>query len=116
MGYAHSFEIYEGDTLAGGTYGLALSGAFFGESMFSTRTDGSKRALAHLVDHLKRTGFTLFDTQFLTPHLASLGAIEISRAAYKRKLSQALEITGRFLEVPLDQDAQSVLQRMTQTS
>ncbi len=116
QGFAHSFEIYEGDVLAGGTYGLALGGAFFGESMFSTRTGGSKLALAHLVDHLRRAGFTLFDTQFLTPHLASLGACEISRASYHGKLAEALEREGKFLQTPLEQDAHLVLQRMTQTS
>ena len=84
--------------------------------MFSTCTDGSKLALAHLVDHLKRTGFTLFDAQFLTPHLASLGAVTISRAAYRRQLAEALQVNGTFLEVPLEQDTHLVLQRMTQTS
>lgn len=116
QGFAHSFEIYQDDTLIGGTYGLTLGGAFFGESMFSTRTGGSKLALAHLVDHLRRTGFILFDTQFLTAHLASLGAIEISRETYHKKLAQALDIKGKFLEVPPEQDAHLVLQRMTQTS
>ncbi len=115
-GFAHSFEVYQDGVLAGGTYGLALGGAFFGESMFSACTDGSKLALAHLVDHLNCTGFTLFDTQFLTPHLASLGAVEISRASYRRQLAEALKISRRFLDVPLTQDTHLVLQRMTQTS
>ncbi len=70
----------------GAVFGLTLGAAFFGESMVSLRRDGSKLALAHLVDHLRRDGFTLFDTQFITPHLASLGAIEISRAAITNAL------------------------------
>ena len=75
-GFAHSVEVWEGDTLIGGSYGVALGGAYFGESMFSRRTDASKIALAWLIDRLRLDGFTLFDTQFLTPHLASLGGIE----------------------------------------
>ncbi|MBU2982112.1 leucyl/phenylalanyl-tRNA--protein transferase [Lentibacter algarum] len=116
LGFAHSFEIYQDQQLIGGTYGVSLGAAFFGESMFSARTGGSKLALAHLVDHLSRAGFTLFDTQFLTPHLASLGGIEISRAAYRSQLSEALGIEGKFLQTPLELDAHLVLQRVTQTS
>lgn len=115
-GFAHSFEIWQNDTLIGGTYGIALGRAFLGESMFSRATGGSKLALAHLVDHLVRTGFTLFDTQFLTPHLASLGGIEISRAAYRAALREALSGTADLFSVALEQDPHSVLQRVTQTS
>jgi leucyl/phenylalanyl-tRNA--protein transferase len=79
MGHAHSIEVYENQTLIGGVYGVTLGTAFFGESMFSRRTNGSKIALAYLIDRLQICGFTLFDTQFLTPHLASLGAVEIPR-------------------------------------
>lgn len=116
MGHAHSLEIYEGDVLAGGVYGVSLGAAFFGESMFSTRTDGSKRALLHLIDHLRRCGFHLFDTQFLTDHLASLGAKEISRSDYRSRLASALQMPGNIWKVPLDRDHDAVLQRMTQTS
>ncbi|MET4101301.1 leucyl/phenylalanyl-tRNA--protein transferase [Roseovarius sp. MBR-78] len=115
-GNAHSLEIWEGATLAGGVYGVTLGRAFFGESMFSRRTDGSKRALAHLVDHLRRCGFTLFDTQFITDHLARLGAAEISRAAYRARLAAALEGEADITALPLDADPAQVVQRMTQTS
>lgn len=115
-GAAHSLEVWEGGALAGGVYGVTLGGAFFGESMFSTRRDGSKRALLHLVDHLSRCGFTLFDTQFLTAHLASLGAVEISRAAYHRQLRDALTARADIGRVTLGACHASVLQRMTQTS
>lgn len=96
-GFAHSFEVRDPDeALIGGVYGIALGAAFFGESMFSARRDGSKLALAHLVDHLNRTGFKLFDVQFLTPHLASLGAIEIPRRDYRAMLAAALEQSADF--------------------
>jgi leucyl/phenylalanyl-tRNA---protein transferase len=95
-GYAHSLEVWEGDDLVGGVYGVALGAAFFGESMFSRRTDASKLALAYLVHRLRAGGFTLFDTQFLTPHLASLGAVEIKRADYHRRLAAALAERATF--------------------
>jgi len=115
-GFAHSLEIWEGDTLVGGVYGVTLGGAFFGESMFSRRKDASKVALAYLVDRLRNGGFTLFDTQFVTPHLISLGAIEISRSEYRRRLgeSRALEADIRG-PGPLP-GPQLLLQRSTQTS
>lgn len=93
QGFAHSVEIFERDSglLAGGVYGLALGGAFFAESMFSRRTDASKLALAELVARLRAGGFVLLDTQYLTPHLARLGGIEIARAEYRRRLAAALE-------------------------
>lgn len=96
MGRAHSLEVWEGADLVGGVYGVVLGAAFFGESMFSRRTDASKLALAFLIHRLRAGGFALFDTQFLTPHLASLGAVEISRADYQRRLAKALEIKARF--------------------
>lgn len=116
MGYAHSLEITQEGKLAGGVYGVALGAAFFGESMFSRRTDGSKLALAHLTHHLWSCGFTLFDTQFLTTHLASLGAVEIPRARYHVLLREALDKPASILARPLDPSAHSVLQRRTQTS
>ncbi len=91
MGFAHSIEVWEGDELVGGLYGLALGRAFFGESMVSRRTDASKVALAWLVARLRAGGFTLLDCQFQTPHLASLGAIEIGRADYVALLTAALD-------------------------
>ncbi len=95
-GHAHSLEVWEGETLAGGIYGVALGGAFFGESMFSARVNGSKMALTYLMHRLRAGGFTLFDTQFLTDHLASLGAVELPRAEYERQLAQALHQPARF--------------------
>lgn len=89
QGHAHSLEVWDGPDLIGGVYGVVLGAAFFGESMFSRRANASKIALAWLVHRLRAGGFTLFDTQFLTPHLASLGAEEISRAEYHRRLARA---------------------------
>lgn len=93
LGFAHSIECWEGEELVGGLYGLALGRAFFGESMVSRRTDASKVALAWLVARLKAGGFSLLDCQFQTPHLASLGAVEIDRSAYCALLAGALDGT-----------------------
>jgi leucyl/phenylalanyl-tRNA---protein transferase len=90
LGFAHSLEVWQGTSLVGGVYGVTLGAAFFGESMFSHATDASKVALAHVVHRLRTGGFLLFDTQFLTPHLQSLGAVELSREVYHRRLSAAL--------------------------
>ena len=90
MGLAHSVECWEGERLVGGLYGLALGRAFFGESMVSRATDASKVAIAALVARLKAGGYTLLDCQFMTDHLASLGAAEISRADYMALLATAL--------------------------
>ncbi|MDV7269340.1 leucyl/phenylalanyl-tRNA--protein transferase [Thioclava sp. A2] len=114
-GFAHSLEVWRAGELVGGIFGVTLGGAFFGESMFSRTTDASKIALVHTVDRLRRAGFTLFDTQYLTPHLASLGGIEIPRDNYKNWLAEALQIDADFAAPAID-DAYSVLQRMTQTS
>ncbi len=89
-GHAHSVEVWKGDELAGGLYGVKLGRAFFGESMFSRTTDASKVALAWLVARLKAGNFSLLDCQFMTDHLASLGAVSISRDAYVALLSAAL--------------------------
>lgn len=115
MGNAHSLEVWQQDQLIGGLYGVSLGGGFFGESMFSQQRDASKIALAYLMDRLRQAGFVLCDTQFLTPHLASLGAIEISRATYKARLTQAIARQVDFTapEIP---SPQLLLQRMTQTS
>lgn len=115
MGYAHSLEVWQEGELIGGVFGLTLGGAFFGESMFSSRTDASKIALAYLVDRLTQGGFRLFDTQFLTPHLASLGAVEIPRSEYRSRLAAALPLDADFTlpETPLPQ---LLMQRRSQTS
>jgi len=115
-GRAHTLEVWRDGRIIGGVYGITLGGAFFGESMFSRETDASKIALAWLVDHLNRTGFTLFDTQFITPHLASLGAIEIPRATYRARLAEALLQTASIKKFALETDPQAVVQRITQTS
>jgi leucyl/phenylalanyl-tRNA--protein transferase len=93
-GVAHTVEVWDGDDLVGGLYGLAISGAFFGESMFHRRTNASKMAMAHLVERLNAGGFVLLDTQFVTDHLASLGGIEIPREHYEERLAEALLIQG----------------------
>ncbi|MWB77917.1 leucyl/phenylalanyl-tRNA--protein transferase [Pseudooceanicola sp. 216_PA32_1] len=116
MGHAHSLEVTRDGTLIGGVYGVAIGGAFFGESMFSRQRDASKIALAWLVERLNSAGFTLFDTQFVTPHLASLGAQEISRAEYRSRLAEALQVSADFTAPTIPRDPQSVLQRRTQTS
>lgn len=117
MGHGHSVEVWDDDgTLIGGSYGLAIGGAFFGESMFSRAPDGSKLALAWLLDRLHLCGFTLFDTQFLTPHLASLGGQEIPRAQYHDRLQKALVHPAAFDGSGPMATAQDVIQRSTQTS
>lgn len=115
MGFAHSFEIWDGDALVGGTYGVSLGCAFFGESMFSRRRDASKLALAYAVTHLSACGYRLFDTQFLTDHLASLGGVEVSREDYHDLLERALEASADINARALP-DAYSVVQFNTQTS
>lgn len=116
LGRAHSVEVWGDGALVGGIYGVALGGAFFGESMFSRRTDASKVALAYLVDRLRQAGFTLFDTQFITDHLASLGAVEVPRETYHRLLGDALSIHADFDVPGALPSPQAMVQRMTQTS
>jgi len=99
-GQAHSVEARLDGELVGGLYGVSLGAAFFGESMFFRARDASKAALVHLVARLKLGGYRLLDTQFLTDHLASLGAIEISRAEYRRRLNAALAGAGNFAAFP----------------
>ncbi|MBY3183383.1 leucyl/phenylalanyl-tRNA--protein transferase [Rhizobium laguerreae] len=91
MGHAHTVEAWEGDELVGGLYGVSLGSAFFGESMFSRRTDASKICLVHLVDRLRERGFTLLDTQFTTEHLKTFGAIDVPKADYAAMLAAAME-------------------------
>jgi len=95
-GHCHTVEVYDGDALVGGLYGVSLAGAFFGESMFHRARDASKIALVHLVARLRAGGFVLLDTQFVTEHLEMFGAIEVSRRRYHRLLEQALAGEGRF--------------------
>lgn len=96
MGHAHSAEVWRGDTLIGGLYGVAIGGAFFGESMVSRATNGSKIALIKLVEHLNEQGYVLLDTQFLTDHLVTMGAVEITREAYQERLQAALRVNAQF--------------------
>ncbi|PHR90813.1 MAG: leucyl/phenylalanyl-tRNA--protein transferase [Robiginitomaculum sp.] len=96
LGHAHSVECWYAGKLVGGLYGVSLRGAFFGESMFSHMSNASKTALVHLVGRLNAGGFTLLDAQFITPHLRTLGAIDISRDAYHEFLHKALEHEGDF--------------------
>jgi leucyl/phenylalanyl-tRNA---protein transferase len=95
-GFAHSLEVWQENRLVGGLYGVTLGAAFFGESMFSKATDASKVALAFAVHRLRAGGFSLFDTQFVTPHLAGLGGREVTRAEYHRQLSEALQHRAEF--------------------
>lgn len=115
-GKAHSMELWQDDRLMGGVYGVTLGGAFFGESMFSRRRDASKIVLAWLVDHLRRSGFTLFDTQFVTDHLISLGGEEIPRAQYHRRLEEALANQCSFTQLSVASSGFGIMQRKTQTS
>ena len=101
-GHAHSIEVYHEGELAGGLYGVSLGAAFFGESMFHRARDASKVALVHLAARLRLGGFRLLDAQFLTPHLASLGAIEIPRAQYRAQLKEAMGAQGNFAAFPPD--------------
>lgn len=96
LGHVHTVEAWRDGRLAGGLYGLKLGAAFFGESMFSVERDASKVALVHLVARLKRGGFTLLDTQFLTEHLARFGAVEIKREEYLERLDEAIRAEAEF--------------------
>jgi len=95
-GAAHSVEVYEEDELVGGLYGVSIGGFFGGESMFNRRPDASKAAVASLIQHLRERGFVLLDAQVPTPHLASLGAVEISREEYLARLAHAISLPVTF--------------------
>lgn len=114
-GLAHSVEVWRDGVLAGGVYGIALNAAFFAESMFSRARDASKVGLWALTTLLREGGFGLCDTQFLTPHLASLGGIEVPREDYRERLGRALEGSAR-LRPMAPRPAYEVVQRSTQTS
>ena len=99
-GHCHTVEVYDGADLVGGLYGVSLGGAFFGESMFHRARDASKIALVHLVARLRAGGFVLLDTQFVTDHLKTFGAREMTRRQYHRQLEAALLANGRFTALP----------------
>jgi len=100
LGNAHSVEIWDKRELVGGLYGVSIGGAFFGESMFSRRTNASKVALVYLVERLNAAGYQLLDTQFITDHLKTMGAIEIPRTEYHAILREALELETSFHLAP----------------
>ena len=116
MGRAHSVEAWRDGELKGGLYGVALGGAFFGESMFSREADASKVALVHLVARLKKGGFRLLDTQFVTDHLSQFGAMEIHRDGYRELLASALDINATFYRDLGSDEVESFLQSITHTS
>ena len=108
-GFAHSVECWRDDRLVGGLYGVSLGGAFFGESMFSRVTDASKVAMVHLLAELRRGGFRLLDTQFVTDHLRQFGGIEIGKADYRRQLNQALALQAAFGPAPEEAAVEALL-------
>jgi leucyl/phenylalanyl-tRNA--protein transferase len=98
LGFAHSVETWQDEQLVGGLYGVAIGGAFFGESMFHTATDASKVALVALVERLQAGGFVLLDTQWVTPHLAQFGGVEVARGDYLERLATAIALPARFTD------------------
>jgi len=115
-GHCHTVEVWSQDNLVGGLYGIAIGGAFFGESMFHKERDASKIALAHLVDRLNVGGYRLLDTQFITDHLRSLGAVEISRAQYHQNLQRALQVDADFYRLDGGGISDDCLQSTSQMS
>ena len=109
LGYAHSVECWQGGRLIGGLYGVAMGGAFFGESMFSRESDASKIALIHLVARLRAGGFSLLDSQFITRHLRRFGALEIPRSEYRQRLAEALKRNADFSREPKPEDIEAIL-------
>ncbi len=116
IGHCHTVEVWDGDDLIGGLYGVRLGRAFFGESMFHTRRDASKVAMVYLVSRLKRGGFSLLDTQFVTDHLRRFGAVEVDRRRYHTLLEQALSGFGDFSQLPTYDSPDLVLHSVSQTS
>ena len=114
LGHCHTVEVWDGDRLVGGLYGVALGGVFFGESMFSYMRDASKIALVHLVGRLIGGGFTLLDTQFVTDHLRQFGTIEIDRDDFHRHLDVALKQPADFMRVLLDASGEVILDLIAQ--
>jgi len=116
MGHCHCIEAWSDGQLAGGLYGVRIGGVFFGESMFSVVANASKVAMVHLVARLKLGGFTLLDTQFVTGHLARMGAIEIPRAVYQIRLDEALAVQGDFFKLSPAASPDDILQVLSHTS
>jgi leucyl/phenylalanyl-tRNA--protein transferase len=110
-GACHTVEVWNGDRLVGGLYGVALKGAFFGESMFSFERDASKIALVHLTARLIAGGFLLLDTQFTTEHLRQFGTIELERDIFQAELEKALAVEARFDALPADASGKDVAKR-----
>ena len=102
QGHVHTVEAWRDGEMVGGLYGVSIGGAFFGESMFHRARDASKVALVHLVARLRKGGYSLLDTQFVTDHLASLGAVEVPRRAYHRMLDEAIGLRADFFAWPRD--------------
>ena len=115
-GYCHTVEAWAGGRLIGGLYGVALNGAFFGESMFSTERDASKVALVYLCARLLRGGFLLLDTQFVTDHLRQFGTVEIERGDFHKLLERALVHEADFAALPKDASPEEVLRLLGQPS
>ncbi len=109
LGHCHTVEVWDDARLVGGLYGVALGGAFFGESMFSYERDASKIALVHLVARLVAGGFTLLDTQFVTDHLRQFGTIEVDRDRFQGMLDAALKVRGNFNRLPSPATPQEIL-------
>jgi leucyl/phenylalanyl-tRNA--protein transferase len=116
-GHAHSVEVYDGDNLVGGLYGVSLGGAFFGESMFHRARDASKIALVHLVARLHAGGYTLLDTQYVTDHLRTFGTVEVPKRRYHKLLEAAIEGDGDFGALALDRplSGKEVLEQIAST-
>jgi leucyl/phenylalanyl-tRNA---protein transferase len=102
LGHCHTVEVWQGKRMVGGLYGVALGGAFFGESMFSTETDASKIALMYLCARLIRGGYTLLDTQFVTDHLRQFGTVEVDRPEFHEALEKALPLVADYKRLPID--------------
>lgn len=110
LGHCHTVEAWKDDELVGGLYGVALNGAFFGESMFSCARDASKITLVHLAARLAYGGFILLDTQFVTDHLRQFGTVELDREEFHRMLESSLDIDADFMRLPLDASPDTVLE------
>jgi leucyl/phenylalanyl-tRNA---protein transferase len=116
MGHLHTVECWQGDRLVGGLYGVAIEGAFFGESMFSLERDASKIALVSLVARLRIGGFQLLDCQFMNRHLEQFGATSLHRVAFRKLLDKATQVTAAFPEVLSERELRQFLQSSSQTS
>ena len=116
LGHCHTVEVWRGDVMVGGLYGVALGGAFFGESMFSTATDASKIALIYLCARLIHGGFTLLDTQFVTDHLRQFGTVEVERPQFHAALEQALALHANYLKLAIDAPPQTIVDIVVQAA